>query len=133
MDKEMLMAKIAECERQKEQIKVLQASEKVLRLEILKELFGENCVGSMKCIVGKVMVKGTYTLEHNVDSKGFAAALAADNIPDECMDGIRTKYELDKKGYDNLDEEFQLILDDFITTKPALPSIEFSAVVEDDE
>ena len=133
MERELLLAKIAECERQKEQIKVLQASEKNLRLEILNELFGENNIGSKKTIVGGIMVKGTYTLEHKVDSKGFAAALAADNIPDECMDGIRTKYELDKKGYDNLDEEFQLIIDDYITTKPALPSIEFSKVVEDDE
>lgn len=128
MDKEMLLAKINECERQKEQIRVLQESEKELRLEILTELFGVNAIGSCKTIVGGRMIKGTFGLEHKVDSKAFQKALAADNIPDECMDGIRTKYELDKKGYDNLDEEFQLILDDYITTKPTLPSIEIKDV-----
>ena len=69
-------------------------------------------------------IKGTFGIEHKIDTKAFASALASDSIPDEAMDGIRTKYELDKKGYDSLDADLQLILDDFITSKPTMPTLE---------
>ena len=131
MEKELLLAKMAEQQRLKESIRVMQAAEKNLRIEILEECFGTNSIGSVKKIVGGMVVKGTFTLEHKIDNKAFAKALADDNIPAEAMDGIRTKYELDKKGYDGMDEEYQLILDDFITTKPALPTLEIKEL--DDE
>ena len=123
-EKELLKAKCAEWQRQKEALKVLQASERELRLEILGELFNKNSIGAMKTMVGDMVVKGTFGIEHKVDSKAFASALASDSIHDEAMDGIRTKYELDKKGYDKLDPEYQLILDDYITSKPTLPTLE---------
>lgn len=132
MSVELFKAKCAEWERQKELIKVTQASEKQLRLEILKEAFGENKIGSLKTIRSGLTIKGGFGIEHKVDSKAFASALASDSIPDEAMDGIRTKYELDKKGYDNLGAEFQLILDDFITSKPTLPTLEIKFDDTDD-
>ena len=130
-DKELLKAKCAEWQRQKEALKVLQASEQELRLEILGELFNKSSIGSMKTMVGEMVVKGTFGIEHKVDSKQFEKALASDMIPDEALDGIRTKYELDKKGYDNLDAEYQLILDDYITSKPTLPTLEITVQESD--
>ena len=132
MDNATLLAKIAEQQRLKESIRVMQAAENNLRIEILEECFGTNSIGSVKKIVGGMVVKGTFTLEHKVDSKAFAKALADDSIPDEAMDGIRTKYELDKKGYDKLDPEYQLILDDYITSKPTLPTLEIKFDDTDD-
>ena len=131
MEKELLLAKMAEQQRLKESIRVMQAAEKNLRIEILEECFGTNAIGSLNKVVGNMNVKGSFTLEHKVDSKAFAKALADDSVPDEAMDGIRTKYELDKKGYDGLDEEYQLILDDFITTKPALPTLDIKVIDEE--
>lgn len=131
VDKEMMKAKCSEWQRQKEALKVLQASERELRLEILGELFNNNSIGSMKTMVGDMVVKGTFGLEHKVDSKQFEKALASDMIPDEAMDGIRVKYELDKNGYDNLDPEHQLILDDYITSKPTLPTLEITVQEND--
>ena len=131
MSVEHFKAKCAEWERQKELIRVTQASERELRMEILKEAFGDNSIGSLKTMRGGITVKGTFGIEHKIDTKAFASALTSDSIPDEAMDGIRTKYELDKKGYDGMDEEYQLILDDFITTKPALPTLEIKEL--DDE
>ena len=132
MSAEHFKAKCAEWERQKELIRVTQASERELRMEILKEAFGDNSIGSLKTMRGGITVKGTFGIEHKIDTKAFASALASDSIPDEAMDGIRTKYELDKKGYDNLDHDLQLILDDFITSKPTMPTLEIKYDDSDD-
>ena len=132
MDNTTLLAKIAEQQRLKESIRVMGAAEKNLRIEILEECFGTDVIGTLNKVVGGMNVKGSFGLEHKVDSKAFAKALADDSIPDEAMDGIRTKYELDKKGYDGLDEEYQLILDDFITTKPALPTLDIKVIADEE-
>lgn len=128
---ELMKAKCNEWLRQVAAIKALQASERALRLEILGEKFGQNNVGSRTAMVGDLVIKGTFGLEYKIDSKGFASAIAADSIPDEAMDGIRIKYELDKKGYDGLDEENRKIIDDYLTVKPTLPSLEIK--VSEDE
>ena len=128
---ELMVAKCNEWMRQVAAIKALQASERVLRLEILGEKFGENNIGSMSSMAGNLVIKGTFGLEYKIDSKGFAKAIAEDNIPDEAMDGIRIKYELDKKGYDGLDEENKKVIDDYLTVKPTLPSLEIKVQSDD--
>lgn len=128
---DLFIAKCNEWERQVAAIKVLQASERALRLEILKEKFGDNNVGSKSAMAGNLVIKGTFGLEYKIDSKGFAKAIADDNIPDEAMDGIRIKYELDKKGYDALDDENKKIIGDYLTVKPTLPALEIKVQSDD--
>ena len=68
MEKELLLAKIAEQQRLKESIRVMQAAEKKLRIEILEECFGTNALGPVKKIVGDMVIKGSFALDNHVTS-----------------------------------------------------------------
>lgn len=131
MEKELLMAKINEWQRAKQSATVLANQERELRKEILEAQFGVGISGSRKAIFNGLLIKGNFGIEHKIDSKSFESAIADDAIPDECMDGVRTKYELDKKGYDSLSDEAKAILDDYITSKPSLPTLEIKILDEE--
>lgn len=124
MDNISMLSKIAEYMRIKQSAAALVQQEREMRAEILRLNFEGVNSGSRKKIIGNIMLKGTFGIEHKIDSKSFASALADDAIPDECMDGVRTSYALDKKGYDSLPDEAKRVLDDYITSKPTLPTLE---------
>ena len=49
-------------------------------------------------------------------------------LSENALNGIRVKYELDKKVYDQLNEEDTEALNEFLTIKPSLPSMKVKAV-----
>ncbi len=105
----------------KAEMSIAQETERTLRAEILDMCFGANNVGSKNCVKGDYVVKGVYGLTYSLDQEGIRNTLT---LGEELPDCIRTKYELDKKAYDGLSGEDALIMDDYLTVKPALPTLE---------
>lgn len=113
--------KISAWLRAKADLAIAQEEERSLRAEILDQCFGPNNVGNKNCVRGDWMIKGGYGLTYSLDQEGITNAIA---LGEELPACIRTKYDLDKKAYDNLSEEDSLIMDDYLTVKPALPTLE---------
>lgn len=128
-----LVIKIQKQQDLAEKIRDLQKQEKELRASILEECFGTDNVGTKKTQVENVMVTGTYGLTYKMDQSNIEEALMTDTISDEAAEAVRTKYELDKKKYDALDEDVAAELDDYMTITPSLPSIKIKYIEEDEE
>lgn len=116
-----------------EKIRLLQSEEKTLRAEILKELFGENCLGTYNAVAGEFVVTGTFGQTIKVSQDEIEQALDDDLLSDEAQEAIRVKFELDKKAYDNLSEEATDELDEYLTVKPSLPSIKVKPYEPEEE
>lgn len=128
-----LQERIASQQALAEKIRLLQKEEKELRANILKDLFGENCLGTLKAEVGNMVVTGTYgqTLSFNQDE--VDEALANDLLSEDAQSAISIKYSVDKKAYDKLPDEASDELDDYITVKPSLPTLKVKFVAEEEE
>lgn len=119
--------KIAEQQSIYSQIKDLQAKEKELRLEILDELFGDNNVGTVKTQVSNLIVTGTYGLTYKFAQAEIDEAIETGALSTAALSAINVKYELNKKAYDQLDEEATSELNDYLTITPALPTLKVKA------
>lgn len=112
----------------KEKIRLLQAEERELRLALLKDLFGEDNVGSKKQGVGDYIVTGKYSISYSFNQEEIEDALECGDLSDEAADAIRVKYELDKRKYNSLDDEIVDELDNYLTAKPDMPAIEIKYI-----
>lgn len=116
-----------------EQIRELQAREKELRADVLSKLFGANVIGTVKSQVCNMIVTGTFGLTYSVDSAAVEEALELSELPEECFDAFRVKYELDKKYYDQLSDAERKVVDKFLTVKPSLPTLKIKVLPVDEE
>ena len=123
-----LEARIEAQQRLVDRIKELQKEEKELRAGILEECFGMDTVGTVKTQVGNVIVTGEYGLTYKFSQEELDAAIQEGTLSENALNGIRVKYELDKKVYDQLNEEDTEALNEFLTIKPSLPSMKVKAV-----
>ena len=122
-----LEARIEAQQRLVDRIKELQKEEKGLRAGILEECFGMDTVGTVKTQVGNVIVTGEYGLTYKFSQEALDAAIQEGTLSENALNGIRVKYELDKKVYDQLGEEDTESLNEFLTITPSLPSLKVKA------
>ena len=122
-----LEARIEAQQRLVDRIKELQKEEKELRAGILEECFGMDTVGTVKTQVGNVIVTGEYGLTYKFSQEALDAAIQEGTLSENALNGIRVKYELDKKVYDQLGEEDTEALNEFLTIPPSLPSMKVKA------
>lgn len=122
-----LEARIEAQQRLVDRIKELQKEEKELRAGILEECFGMEMVGTVKKQVGNVIVTGEYGLTYKFSQEALDAAIQEGTLSENALNGIRVKYELDKKVYDQLNEEDTEALNEFLTITPSLPSLKVKA------
>ena len=123
-----LEARIEAQQRLVDRIKELQEEERALRAGILQECFGMDTVGTVKTQVGNVIVTGEYGLTYKFNQEELDAEIQQGTLSENALNGIRVKYELDKKVYDQLNEEDTEALNEFLTIKPSLPSMKVKAV-----
>lgn len=123
-----LEARIEAQQRLVDRIKELQKEEKELRAGILEECFGMDTVGTVKTQVGNVIVTGEYGLTYKFSQEALDVAIQEGTLSENALNGIRVKYELDKKVYDKLGEEDTEALNEFLTITPSLPSMKVKAV-----
>ena len=123
-----LEARIEAQQRLVDRIKELQKEEKELRAGILEECFGMDTVGMVKTQVGNVIVTGEYGLTYKFSQEALDVAIQEGTLSENALNGIRVKYELDKKVYDQLGEEDTEALNEFLTITPSLPSMKVKAV-----
>ena len=109
-------------------IKELQEEERKLRAGILQECFGMDIVGTVKTQVGNIIVTGEYGLTYKFNQEELDAAIQQGMLSENALNSIRVKYDLDKKVYDQLNEEDTEALNEFLTIKPSLPSMKVKAV-----
>ena len=109
-------------------IKELQEEERKLRAGILQECFGMDIVGTVKTQVGNVIVTGEYGLTYKFNQEELDAAIQQGTLSENALNSIRVKYELDKKVYDQLNEDDTEALNEFLTIKQSLPSMKVKAV-----
>lgn len=122
-----LEARIEAQQRLVDRIKELQKEEKELRAGILEECFGMDTVGTVKTQVGNVIVTGEYGLTYKFSQEALDEAIQQGTLSENALNGIRVKYELDKKVYDQLNEEDTEALNEFLTITPSLPSLKVKA------
>lgn len=122
-----LEARIEAQQRLVDKIKELQKEEKELRAGILEECFGMDTVGTVKTQVGNVIVTGEYGLTYKFSQEELDAAIQEGTLSENALNGIRVKYELDKKVYDQLGKEDTEALNEFLTITPSLPSLKVKA------
>ena len=122
-----LEARIEAQQRLVDRIKELQKEEKELRAGILEECFGMDTIGMLKIQVGNVIVTGEYGLTYKFSQDALDAAIQEGTLSENALNGIRVKYELDKKVYDQLGEEDTESLNEFLTITPSLPSLKVKA------
>ena len=122
-----LEARIEAQQRLVDRIKELQKEEKELRAGILEECFGMDIVGTVKTQVSNVIVTGEYGLTYKFSQEALDAAIQQGTLSENALNGIRVKYELDKKVYDQLNEEDTEALNEFLTITPSLPSMKVKA------
>lgn len=122
-----LEARIEAQQRLVDRIKELQKEEKELRAGILEECFGMDTVGTVKTQVGNVIVTGEYGLTYKFSQEALDEAIQQGTLSENALNGIRVKYELDKKVYDQLGEEDTEALNEFLTITPSLPSLKVKA------
>ncbi len=127
-----LEARIEAQQRLVDQIRNLQKEEKDLRADILKECFGMDTVGTVKTQIGNLIVTGEYGLTYKFSQDELDEAIKSGELSEGCLNGIRVKYELDKKVYDGLNEEDTEYLNNFLTITPSLPSMKVKADVAED-
>lgn len=123
-----LEARIEAQQRLVDRIKELQKEEKELRAGILEECFGMDTVGTVKTQVGNVIITGEYGLTYKFAQTELDEAIQNGTLSEGALNGIRVKYELDKKVYDQLNEEDTEALNEFLTITPSLPSLKVKAV-----
>ena len=100
-----LEARIEAQQRLVDRIKELQEEERTLRAGILQVCFGMDIVGTVKTQVGNVIITGEYGLTYKFNQEELDAAIQQGKLSENALNGIRVKYELDKKVYDQLNEE----------------------------
>lgn len=122
-----LEARIEAQQRLVDRIKELQKEEKELRAGILQECFGMDTVGTVKTQVGNVIVTGEYGLTYKFSQEALDEAIQQGTLSEGALNGIRVKYELDKKVYDQLNEADTEALNEFLTITPSLPSMKVKA------
>lgn len=122
-----LEARIEAQQRLVGRIKELQKEEKELRAGILEECFGMDTVGTVKTQVGNVIVTGEYGLTYKFSQEALDEAIQQGTLSENALNSIRVKYELDKKVYDQLNEEDTEALNEFLTITPSLPSLKVKA------
>ena len=122
-----LEARIEAQQRLVDKIKELQKEEKELRAGILEECFGMDTVGTVKTQVGNVIITGEYGLTYKFSQDALDDAIQQGTLSENALNGIRVKYELDKKVYDQLNEEDTEALNEFLTITPSLPSLKVKA------
>lgn len=122
-----LEEKIESQQRLVDQIRELQKQEKETRAEILQECFGMDSIGTVKTMVGNLIVTGEYGLTYKFAQVELDEAIQKDTLPEPALHAIRVKYELDKKEYDKLDEESTNALNEYLTITPSLPSLKVKA------
>lgn len=112
----------------KEQLKLHQELERTLREQILFESFGEGNIGSRNTVADGYVIKGSFGISYSFNQADLKDAINLGLLSDEALDVIRTKYELDKKAYDSLGIMATAEIDNYITTKPTLPTLEIKPV-----
>ncbi len=120
-------ARIDAQQRLVDQIRELQKEEKAMRADILQELFGMDTIGTVKSTVGNLIVTGEYGLTYKFAQDELDQAIQQGTLSEDALNGIRVKYELDKKVYDNLPEEATEELNNYLTITPSLPSMKVKA------
>lgn len=120
-------ARIDAQQRLVDQIRELQKEEKAMRADILQELFGMDTIGTVKSTVGNLIVTGEYGLTYKFAQEELDQAIQQGTLSEDALNGIRVKYELDKKVYDNLPDEATEELNNYLTITPSLPSMKVKA------
>lgn len=97
--------------------------ERELRKDIAMELTKGLAVGTHKFTFKGLAVKVQTGFDYKVDQE---IKLSFDDLTDEEIDCLRIKYELDLRKYKAL--ENSELLDEFITVKDSMPSIEIESM-----
>ncbi len=118
-----LEARIEAQQRLVDKIKELTAQERDLRAEILEECFGLDKIGTVKTVVGNLIVTGEYGLTYKFAQEEIDQAISQGSLSEDALSAIRVKYELEKRVYDQLDDDIIEELSDYLTIKPSLPSL----------
>lgn len=127
-----LEARIEAQQRLVDQIRNLQKEEKDLRADILKECFGMDTVGTVKTQIGNLIITGEYGLTYKFSQEALDEAIKTGELSEQALNGIRVKYELDKKAYDALNEEDTDALNEYLIITPSLPSLKVKAEAIED-
>ncbi|EOE0154441.1 hypothetical protein ACJ8S7_005094 [Klebsiella pneumoniae] len=112
-------------------IRAMQQEERDLRAGILEELFGMEVVGTQKTMVNNLVVTGEYGLTYKFAQDALDEAIQEGRLSEEALNGIRVKYELDKKVYNALSESATEELNEFLTITPSLPTLKVKAEAEE--
>lgn len=116
-----------------QQIRDLQAEEKELRITILDDLFGkEDQVGTVKTVVGNLVVTGGFGLTYKFNQEQLDEALSDGVLSEEAANLIRVTYGLDKKAFDNASKEVSEEIMEYLTVSPALPTLKVKAEADGD-
>lgn len=108
-------------------IREMQQEERDLRAGILEELFGMEVIGTQKTMVNNLVVTGEYGLTYKFAQDALDEAIQEGRLSEEALNGIRVKYELDKKVYNALSESATEELNEFLTITPSLPTLKVKA------
>lgn len=100
--------------------------EKELRKKICLMLLEGKADGTHKFAYQGMAVKVTKSSTYSLDQKEVARLIADDEFTQEERKAIRIKYELDLTKYKKLDNSE--LLDNYITVKDAMPTIEIEFV-----
>lgn len=112
-------------------IREMQQEERDLRAGILEELFGMEVIGTQKTMVNNLVVTGEYGLTYKFAQDALDEAIQEGRLSEEALNGIRVKYELDKKVYNALSESATEELNEFLTITPSLPTLKVKAEAEE--
>lgn len=111
--------------------KELTALEKKLRVELLEDAFGENNAGTLNTMYSDYSIKGGFGINLSLDRKGYEEALDSGVFDGTDVDSaVDWKPALNKRVYESLDEDSLDLLNEYITAKPALPTLEIK-IIED--
>ena len=123
---EELLQQEAELQQQIEDFKKVINDERELRKKICLKLLEGKADGTHKFTYQNMMVKVAKSSTYALDQKEIARLIADEEFTEEERNAIRTKYELDLTKYKKL--ENSELLDNYITVKDAMPTIEIEFV-----
>lgn len=105
-----------------EEFKSVIEEEKELRKKICLKLLEGKADGTHKFCYQNMAVKVVKSSTYSLDQNEIARLIADDEFTPEELEAIRIKYELNLSKYKKLDNSE--LLDNFITVKDAMPTIE---------
>jgi hypothetical protein len=103
------------------ELKLLKQKENQMRRDICSILLRGRHVGTHTFALHGFEVKAVRKNNLSFDQELVADLIASEQLTNEELRAIRTKYEVNKRNYDELDDGSAL--DEAIVSKPAMPTL----------